>query len=82
MQTLMSLQATSINVEHIFSSGHLLLSHVWSQLASPSIQATIFLGSWSRQGHMKDSDLFAVTILDEVEGDEEPELKAGWDDIG
>ena len=31
---------------------------------------------------MKDSDVFAVTILDEVGGDEENELKAGWDDIG
>ena len=30
---------------------------------------------------MKDSDVYAVTILDEVEGDEEPELKEGWDDI-
>ena len=31
---------------------------------------------------MKDSDVFAVTILDEVGGDEENELKADWDDIG
>ena len=30
---------------------------------------------------MKDLDVFAVTILDEVEGNEEPELKEGWDDI-
>ena len=30
---------------------------------------------------MKDSDVFVVTILDEIEGDEEPELKEGWDDM-
>jgi len=78
----MSLLVTSVDVKHIFSSGCLLLSHVHSWLASQSIQAVICLGSWSWQGQVKDSDVFVVTILDEVEGDEEPELKAGWDDIG
>ena len=76
-----SLLATSVDVEHIFSSGGLLLSHVHSRLASQSIQVAICLGSWSKQGQVKESDVFAVTILDEVEGDEEPELKEGWYDI-
>ena len=30
---------------------------------------------------MKDSDVLAVGVLDEVEGDEEPELEDGWDHI-
>jgi hypothetical protein len=30
---------------------------------------------------VKDSDVLAVGTLDEVEGDEEPELEDGWDRI-
>ena len=30
---------------------------------------------------VKDSDVLAVGVLDEVEGDEEQELEDGWDSI-
>ncbi|KAF8234917.1 hypothetical protein L208DRAFT_1259651 [Tricholoma matsutake] len=68
------LSATSVNVEHIFSRGHLLLSHVCSQLSAQSIRALLCLGSWSRLGLVKDTNVLAVTLLDNVEGDEEPLL--------
>jgi hypothetical protein len=32
-------------------------------------------------GLVKDSDILAVTVLQEVEGDEEPKLKDGWNHI-
>lgn len=38
------------------------------------------LGSWSQLGLVKDKDIFAVTILAEIEGDEDA-LKEGWDAI-
>ena len=38
------------------------------------------LNSWSRLGLVKDKDIFAVTVLAEIEGDEDA-LKEGWDAI-
>jgi hypothetical protein len=39
------------------------------------------LGSWSLMGLVKDKDIYAVTVLPEIDGDEE-ELAEGWDAIG
>ena len=38
------------------------------------------LGNWSKLGYVKDRDVLAVTMLPDVEGDEE-ELPDGWDAI-
>ena len=73
--------ATSVDVKYVFSCGCLILSHVHSQLSAQSTWALICLGSWSLLGLVKDLDVLAVGTLDEVEGDEEPELKDGWDRI-
>jgi hypothetical protein len=58
-----------------------MLLHVHSQLSSQSTWALLYLGSWSLLGLVKDSDVLAVTVLQEVEGDEEPELEDGWNHI-
>ncbi|KAF8236637.1 hypothetical protein L208DRAFT_1251025 [Tricholoma matsutake] len=76
-----ALLATSVDVEHVFNCGHLILSHVHSQLLAQSTRPLICLGSWSLLGLVKDLDVLAVGVLDEVEGDEEPELEDGWDHI-
>ena len=60
--------ATSTDVEHVFSQGRLLLSHVRNHLSSQSIQALMCLGNWSLLGLVKDKDIFAVTVLAEIEG--------------
>ena len=73
------LSATSIDVEHLFSRSHLLLSHVHSQLSAQSTQVLLCLGSWSWLGLVKDTNVLAVMVLDDVERDEEPELDDGWD---
>jgi hypothetical protein len=58
-----------------------MLSHVCSQLLLQSTQALLCLGLWSLLGLVKDCDVLAVTVLQEVEGDEEPELEDSWDCI-
>ena len=73
--------ATSVDMEHIFSRGHLVLSHVHNQLLSQSTRALQCLGLWSLQDLVKDSDVLAITTLEEVEGDEDIELEDGWDHI-
>ena len=72
---------TSVDVEHVFSCGCLILSHVRSWLSAQSTQALICLGSWSLLGLVKDGDVLAVGVLDDVKGDEEPELEEDWDCI-
>jgi hypothetical protein len=38
------------------------------------------LGAWSRLGYVKDTDVMAVAMMPEMEG-EENDLEAGWDCI-
>ena len=72
--------ATSTDVEHVFSQGRILLSHIRNRLSSQSICALMCLGGWSRLGLVKDKDILAVTTFAEIEGDEEA-LDEGWDAI-
>ncbi len=73
--------ATSVNVEWVFSYGHLILSHVCNCLSVQSTHALICLGSWSLLGLVKNMDILAITALDDAEGNEEYELEDGWDHI-
>jgi hypothetical protein len=72
--------ATSTDVECVFSQGRLLLSHVCNSLSSQSTRALMCLGNWSKLGLVKNKDIYAVTMLAEVDGDEEV-LEDGWDII-
>jgi len=74
------ISATFVNVERVFSQGRLLLSHVRCSLSVQSTRALMCLGVWSQMGLVKDSDITAVTVLPEVEGEEE-ELEWNWDSI-
>ena len=73
-------QATSIDVESAFSCGHLLISHVWSCLHVQTIWALMCIKDWSQQGLIKDTDILAVTVLEEMD-DANEELEDGWDAI-
>jgi hypothetical protein len=55
-------QETSINVEHVFSQGYLLLSHVWSCLSVHSMCVLLCLGKWSTLDLIKDSNLRACIV--------------------
>jgi len=72
--------ATSVDVEHVFSRGCLVLPHVRSRLAVQSTRASLCVGLWSSQGLVKDSDIKAALGPDEVNG-EEAELALNWDTI-
>ena len=71
---------TSVNVEHVFSKGCILLLHLRSRLSVQSTRALMCLGVWSRMGYVKDTDVKSATILPEVDGEEE-ELAENWDRI-
>jgi hAT family C-terminal dimerisation region len=60
--------ATSIDVERLFSRGHLVLSHTRSRLSVSSTRALLCLGSWSLIGLVRDDDVKAVASLDEIQG--------------
>ena len=72
--------ATSTDVEHIFSQGRIILSHIQNCLLLQSTHALLCLSNWNLLYYIKDKDITAVMALPEVPGDEE-ELEAGWDSL-
>jgi hypothetical protein len=72
--------ATSTDIERVFSQGRIVLSHIRNCLSAQSTRALPCLTNWSLLGYVKDKDITAITVLPEVEGDEE-ELEEGWDAI-
>ena len=74
--------ATSVDVEHIFSQGRIVLSHLHSRLSVQSTRALMCLGVWSRLGYVRDIDIKAVVILPELPANtKEAKLAADWDAI-
>ena len=76
----MTFTATSVDVERVFSCSRILLSHVRNRLSAQTTRALMCLGTWSLMGYIKDNDIKAVTVIPEVEGEEE-ELADSWDAI-
>jgi hypothetical protein len=72
--------ATSVDVEHIFSRGRLLLSHVRSQMSSRTTRALLCVGIWSQLGLVRDNNVKAVTMLNDIDGKED-QLVDSWDAI-
>jgi hypothetical protein len=72
--------ATSVNVEHVFSKGRLVLSHVWNVLSVQSTCILMCLRAWSKLGLVKDRDVMEAAKLPDVNGSEAI-LDSGWDDI-
>ena len=70
-----------IDVEHLFSHGHLLLSHIWSWLSPQSTHTLLCLGVWSKCNLTMDDDVKKVTKLQDVKGNWEVQLENGWDCI-
>ena len=82
-QLIIIILATLVDVEHIFSRGRLLLSHICSRLSVQSTRALMCLEVWSKLGYVTDSDVKAVVLtLPEInESDDENELDINWDRI-
>ncbi|KIM66070.1 hypothetical protein SCLCIDRAFT_111557, partial [Scleroderma citrinum Foug A] len=75
----LTIPATSIDIEHLFSCGHLLLSHVHSQLSVQSTHALLCLGIWSELNLVKNTDVNEVSELQDTE--EVVDLEDGWDRV-
>ena len=65
---------TSVDVECVFSKGHLVLSHLRNQLSVESTRALLCLGAWaawSKLGFINKDDIKTVTSLPDMKkGDE------------
>ena len=73
--------ATSVNVERVFSRGHLVLPYVHSRLVVQSTRASLCVGLWSSQGLVKDGDIRVSLGVDDVGEDSEDVLPEDWDDV-
>jgi hypothetical protein len=74
--------ATSVDVERVFSRGHLLLSHVRSRLSAQTTRSILCLGGWSLLGLVKDDDVRVVAALPDIEDmGSDYEMEEGWDRI-
>jgi len=71
--------ATSVNVEHVFSHGRLVLPYVHGQLAIQSTCVSLCVGLWSSQGLVRNEDIGAALGPEETE--EEGKLPMDWDII-
>ena len=71
--------ATTVDIEHVFSCGHLVLPYVHSRLAVQSTHASLYVELWSSQGLVKDGDVRVSLGLDNV--GEEDEFPVDWDAI-
>ena len=60
--------ATSVNVEHVFSQGCIVLSHLQSHPSVQSTQALLCLGERSHLGYVNDGDINDVVAQPEVLG--------------
>ena len=70
----------SVDMEHVFSRGRLLLSHIRNGLSIQSTCASMCLSAWSRTGFVKDDNVMEVVRLPEVNGSL-AELDRDWDKI-
>jgi hypothetical protein len=70
----------SIDMEHVFSQGQLLLLHVHSHLSIQSTHALLCLGTWSALDLVKDSDVRACLSVNKG-GKDEDDLPECWDHI-
>ncbi|KAJ7455980.1 hypothetical protein B0H11DRAFT_1739559, partial [Mycena galericulata] len=62
-----SIVTTSIYVERQFSRGRLLVLSVLNLISARTIRELMYLGSWSRQGFVKDEDFKVIAQLEDGE---------------
>lgn len=68
----------AVDVEHVFSQGRLVLSHLQNRLSAATIHASMCVGAWSKMGYVTDKDIEAVTVLDDVAEDADEEFDKNW----
>ncbi len=65
-----SFLALSVAVEHVFSKGQLLMSHICNRLSAQSTCMLLCLGAWSKADFVKSMDLSAVATLPDAKDNE------------
>ncbi|KAJ2911793.1 hypothetical protein MD484_g8620, partial [Candolleomyces efflorescens] len=65
----LTIPATSVAVERVFSQGRLIISHIRNRLSGQSTRALMCLGAWTKQKLVKNSDLFEASKLPDIEDD-------------
>ncbi|KAG6805785.1 hypothetical protein H0H92_002832 [Tricholoma furcatifolium] len=60
-------QASSVDVERVFSQGRLLLSHIRNRLSAESTRSLLCLGAWFKSGLVQVSDIVEASRLPEVD---------------
>jgi len=71
--------ATTVDVERVFSHGHLVLPHVHNHLGVQSTHTSLCVGQWSSLGLVKDGDIKMSVGTDDIV--KEDELPEDWDAI-
>ena len=59
------ISATLVDVEHVFSQGRLVLSHVQNRLSVETTRVLLCLGAWSKLGFVNTGDVKEATLLPE-----------------
>ncbi len=78
----MCLSATSVDVERVFSRGHLLLHYVRNRLSAQTTRALLCLGYWSNLGLIEPKDAQKAAQLADLNlDDSDYEMEDGWDAI-
>lgn len=60
----LTIPATSVAVEQLFSKGRIFVSHLRNGLSAESIRALLCLNNWRTLGFIKDDDILSVTRED------------------
>ncbi|KJA19987.1 hypothetical protein HYPSUDRAFT_143003 [Hypholoma sublateritium FD-334 SS-4] len=53
----LSIPATSVDIERVFSRGRFTLPYVRNRLSAQSTRAQLCVGNWSLRGHIHDADV-------------------------
>ena len=53
----------SVDVEHVFRHGRLVLSHVHSRMSVQMTRALLCLNSWIKYGYMKNHDILIASLF-------------------
>ncbi|KAF5340736.1 hypothetical protein D9611_007371 [Ephemerocybe angulata] len=77
----LSIPATSVDVERVFSKGQILISHLRNRLLPQTICSLLCLHYWSLAGYVKDCDVVREMRRPAVDGEEDTELDDDWDRI-
>lgn len=74
--------ATSVEVEHCFSHGRIIVNHLYNRLSAQTTRALMCLNYWNRAGLVQDDDILKIIHANEpVEGDIDEDMAEGWDAI-